>query len=78
MSKMGQKKWKTVANEKFTAEIVELSSFENIFWTIHITKKARTSPKRKVFGLFSAPDKWIEYFHSFWRTKEEMAGKRPN
>ena len=42
--------WETVANEKFTADIGDLSSVRKLFWVNHATQNARHSPKKKIFG----------------------------
>ena len=42
--------WETVANEKCTADIGDLSSVRKLFWVNHATQKARHSPKKKIFG----------------------------
>ena len=54
--------WKTVANEKCTAEKCELSSVKNLFWANHASEKARKSLKRKLFGWNSVPEKMNWFF----------------
>ena len=51
--------WKIVANEKFTAEIAELSSVKKFFWANHASKKTRFSPKRKIFERNEVPEEMI-------------------
>ena len=40
--------WKTIANEKCTAEIGELSSVKNLFWANYALEKTQNNIKRKI------------------------------
>ena len=49
--------FKIVANERYTVEIGELISVENLFWVNNATKRARNNIRRKIFGWTNVPEK---------------------
>ena len=69
--------WKIVANEKWTAEIREMSSLKNLFWANHGSKKTQNSLQPKIRRWTNVLEKRTEYIQSFRRTEEEMAKKCP-
>ena len=65
--------WKIVANEKCTANWVQLKNYSER--TTHQKMLAIVLNGWYMNGLVSMKS-WIEYFPPFWKTKEEIAKKR--